>query len=92
MNVPHYFIELTPKLTDTDRVLITDELQFQTQHYPDNLPSGVIHADLFRDNVLFCEDKFSGILDFYSAYRGVLLLDIAITANDWCCDDGIINA
>jgi len=86
------FHRIDPKLTDIDRALITDELQFQTRHYPDNLPSGVIHADLFKDNVLFCDDKFSGILDFYSAYCGPLLLDIAITANDWCCDDGIINA
>jgi homoserine kinase type II len=86
------FKRIDPKLTEIDRALINDELQFQTQHSSDNLPMGLIHADLFRDNVLFCGDSFSGILDFYSACRGSLLLDIAITANDWCCDEGIINA
>jgi homoserine kinase type II len=85
------FNRIDTKLTEIDRALINDELHFQTQHYPDNLPIGVIHADLFRDNVLFCGNNFSGILDFYSAYRGALLLDIAITANDWCCDNGIIS-
>lgn len=78
-------------LTAPDRALINDELQFQAHHYPKLLPIGVIHADLFRDNVLFNGDRLSGILDFYSACTGELLLDLAITANDWCCDDGIIN-
>jgi homoserine kinase type II len=75
----------------TDRALIKDELRFQTQHYPNNLPTGVIHADLFRDNVLFDGDKLSGILDFYRACQGTLLFDIAVTANDWCSDDGVFN-
>lgn len=85
------FNRINAQLTATDRALIEDELGFQTRHYPDNLPSGVIHADLFRDNVLFDGDKLSGILDFYSASTGALLLDIAITANDWCCDNSVMN-
>ncbi len=85
------FNRINPQLTVTDRALIEDELRFQSIHYPDNLPSGVIHADLFKDNVLFDGDKLSGILDFYSAGTGALLLDLAITANDWCCDNGILN-
>lgn len=86
------FAQLDNQLTETDRALITDELDFQTRHYPNNLPRGVIHADLFRDNVLFDGNKLSGILDFYSAGTGDLLLDLAITANDWCCDNGKPNA
>lgn len=85
------FNKMNNRLTEADIAFIRDELDFQTQHYPNDLPTGVIHADLFRDNVLFDGNKISGILDFYSACRGALLFDIAVTANDWCCDDNIFN-
>jgi homoserine kinase type II len=85
------FDRINERVTAADRNLIRNELNFQTRNYPKDLPSGVIHGDLFRDNVLFDGDKLSGVLDFYSAGTGALLLDLAITANDWCCDEGIIN-
>ena len=78
-------------LSATDRQLINDELAFQVKNGPYNLPLGVIHADLFKDNVLFVDDRLSGLLDFYSACTDTLLLDVAIAANDWCCDHGSIN-
>jgi len=79
------------QLSVTDYALINDELLFQTANSSVSLPQGVIHADLFRANVLFVDNQFSGILDFYSACNGSLLFDIAITANDWCCENGDIN-
>ena len=83
--------KIDARLSATDRALIKDELLFQTANSSVGLPQGAIHADLFRDNVLFVDNQLSGILDFYSAHKGALLFDIAITSNDWCCENGDIN-
>ena len=52
--------------------------------WPEGLPSGHIHADLFPDNVFFLEGRLSGLIDFYFAATDVLAYDVAVALNAWC--------
>jgi homoserine kinase type II len=84
--------KLLPRLSNEQAELLKDELTFQAQHSGLQLPQGVIHADLFRDNVLFTGERLTGIIDFYYACNDALLYDLAVTVNDWCsADDGALQ-
>lgn len=78
--------KIRPKLTEADRALLDDELRFQRAQQHGSLPSGAIHADLFRDNALFDGDHLTGIIDLYYACTDALIYDLAIAINDWCID------
>ncbi|MBI4293507.1 MAG: homoserine kinase [Betaproteobacteria bacterium] len=97
----NWWRETAPKVTaflDPSRAaLLASELEFQFGQRAESLPRGPIHADLFRDNVLFESageaPRLRGVLDFYFAGVDTLLFDVAVTINDWCIDDrGEIDA
>ena len=68
------------------------ELHHLEGHWPQDLPQGVIHADLFPDNVFFLGDKVSGLIDFYFACTDMLAYDIVVCLNAWCFEtDGSFN-
>src|ERR1700681_382448 len=63
---------------------IGNELARLERDWPRDLPQGVIHADLFPDNVFFLGDRLSGLIDFYFACTDALAYDVAICLNAWC--------
>lgn len=86
--------ETTPKvlpfLSDANAHLLRAEMHFQQayagcDHYQ-ALARGPVHADLFRNNVMFVGDRLTGFFDFYFAGCDTWLFDMAVTVNDWCVD------
>ncbi len=84
--VQKIFTGLKTKLAVDELKMISHYLSKRDLEKINSLPCGIIHADLFKDNVLFNANKITGILDFYLACEDHLLLDLAIACNDWCCN------
>ena len=76
--------KVLPTLHPQEQALLQNELNYQQQLDTSHLPHGVIHGDLFRDNVLFDGETLGGFIDFYYACFDVLIYDVAIAINEWC--------
>ena len=63
---------------------INIEINFLEKNWPKNLPSGIIHADAFQDNIFFINNVFSGMFDFYFACNDYYSYELAICINAWC--------
>jgi homoserine kinase type II len=84
--------EILPFLSADEVTLLRQEVRFQSLQRRSELPRGVVHADLFRDNVLFEHDRLAGVIDFYFACTDALLYDVAVAVNDWCIEpDGTLE-
>ncbi len=78
--LPNYFRKVTRTLED--------EIEYLTRYLEGKLPKGIIHGDLFADNLLFRGEKLTAMLDFEAACRGKFIFDIATTVNALCFVDG----
>jgi homoserine kinase type II len=78
--------QVAPYLEPALRQLLEMEIEFQARNDFSRLTRGPVHADLFRDNVLFEETRIGGVIDFYFAGVDTWLFDVAVTLNDWCVD------
>ncbi|MGO9005119.1 MAG: homoserine kinase [Beijerinckiaceae bacterium] len=84
---PRLFESAKDRANDVQQGLadfVADELAFLASAWPRNLPTGIIHADLFPDNVLFLDEAVSGVIDFYFACTDFFAYDFAISLNAWC--------
>ena len=81
---------ILPHITVQQRSLLLSELAYQNHIAATSackaLPTGTVHGDLFRDNVMFEDGKLTGFFDFYFAGCDTFLFDIGISLNDWCID------
>ena len=66
--------------------LIENSLENCIKNWPNHLPKGIIHGDLFPDNVFFLNNKVSGVIDFYFSCVDIKIYEIAIVINAWCFD------
>ena len=67
-------------------LLIDEELAWLSARWPQNLPRGAVHADVFPDNVFFCGMEVSAVIDFYFSATDMFAYDLAIVVNAWCFD------
>ena len=76
--------QVLPFISADKAELLSSEIERHAAADFSNLPQGLIHADLFRDNALLIDDRVGGLIDFYFACTDALLYDVTITVNDWC--------
>ena len=69
--------------------ILSKELIFLKNNWPIKLPTAIIHADLFIDNILFIKNKISGIIDFYFSCNDFIAYELALTINAWCFNDDL---
>ncbi|MBD1139550.1 phosphotransferase, partial [Pelagibacterales bacterium SAG-MED46] len=79
-------IKFKSKKTSNLKVFLTNNLKNIKKNWPKNLPKGIIHGDLFIDNIFFEKNKLSGIIDFYFAANDYFMYEIAICINALCFD------
>jgi homoserine kinase type II len=94
---PKWWVRVAPQvmpfLPADEQGMLKDELEVQFSHRLEPLPRGVVHADLFRDNILFDGDEIGGVIDFYFAGADAWLFDLAVVVNDWCINaEGRLDA
>lgn len=77
------YAQLSPLLNAEDAALLKSEIDYLDTNNGESLPSGIIHADLFKDNVLLDGEEVAGFIDFYYACNGNFMYDLAIAVNDW---------
>ena len=89
--------EVLPFLSDSNAHLLRAEMHFQDAFAACDtykaIPRGPVHADLFRNNVMFAGERLTGFFDFYFAGCDSWLFDVAVTVNDWCIalDSGVLD-
>jgi homoserine kinase type II len=88
-----FAVSVAPRLSAHENALIASENRYQAAIDDSTLPQGIIHGDLFRDNVLWDDAGEGGVIDFYFACDDVLVYDLAIAVNDWCATpEGALDA
>ncbi|HAK50593.1 MAG TPA: homoserine kinase [Gammaproteobacteria bacterium] len=80
-------VDISSKVSADDLTMVNQITNDYETAQELSLPAGIVHGDLFRDNVLFENNEVSGILDFFHACNDFFVQDIAITINDWCRED-----
>lgn len=82
--------DILPHLSGAQRDLLRSELAYQTHIHSSAdyaaLPRAAVHADVFRDNVMFVDETLTGVFDFYFAGVDTCLFDLCVCINDWCAD------
>jgi len=91
-NIGELYNNVLDKIDHEYRLNITNELERLKSYKDVDLPKGMIHADLFKDNVFFLNNNIHGFIDFYFSCYDVLLYDIAICIVEWCFEDKAINS